>query len=141
MSLPASTRTRKLSASDMNENGRTIMLVEDTDDIRSLMKKRLETSGHRVLDVASASEAVELARRDVPDLILMDIEMPEMDGISATHILRGYEQLQAVPIIALTAFDGEDYRADAADAGCNAYLTKPVDFDALDKLIASLTKD
>ncbi|MFN2452801.1 MAG: response regulator [Pyrinomonadaceae bacterium] len=117
---------------------RTIMLVEDADDIRAMLKLHLEKDNYRVLAISNASEAVEVALRELPDLILMDIEMPEMDGISATHILRGYEQLQSIPIIALTAFDGEDYRADAGDAGCDGYLTKPVDFDELNKTIMLL---
>ena len=118
----------------------TVMLVEDTDDIRQLIRMQLEARGYRVIEAANGQEALDLAQREPLDLVLMDISMPELDGISVAYVLRGSEELRDVPIVTLTAYDGADYREEAAEAGCDAYLTKPIDFDRLGELIERLAR-
>jgi CheY-like chemotaxis protein len=92
-------------------------------------------SGYTVIEAKDGREAVEFVEQECPDLILMDLSLPEVDGISATRTIRNLEQLCDVPIIALTAHDTEDFYDAAHAAGCNEYVTKPVDFDRLDMLM------
>ena len=115
--------------------GKTVLLVEDFEDSRQVMRSLLEMSGYRVVEAINGQEAVESARRECPDLILMDLSLPVMDGISATRYIRELENLCDVPIIAVSALDADDYYKAARDAGCNEYVTKPVDYDRLDNLI------
>ena len=118
----------------------TILLVEDSDDSRHVLKLSLEANGYRVLEAHGGREAVEAARERCPDLILMDLNMPEMDGLAAARLIRECrEPCQDVPIVALTAFDVYGMREAALEAGCNDYLTKPVDFDLLDRTVRRLT--
>lgn len=115
----------------VDEDFKTVLLVEDFDDTRIMMRRLLEMSGYRVVEAKNGREAVEFAKRECPDLILMDLSLPEMDGLSATKFIRQLENLCDVPIIALTAHDRVEFHAAALKAGCNTYFTKPVDFDAL----------
>lgn len=114
----------------------TILLVEDSDDSRQVLKLSLEADGYRVMEAHNGREAVEAARERCPDLILMDLNMPEMDGLSATRFIRECrEPCQDVPIVAITAFDVYGIRDAALEAGCNDYIVKPIDFDALDETV------
>lgn len=115
--------------------GKTVLLVEDSDDCRFMMRRLLEMSGYRVVEAANGREAVECAGRECPDVILMDLSLPVMDGLSATRYIRELENLCDVPIIAVSAYDTEDFFAAARTAGCNEYMTKPVDYDRLDTLL------
>jgi len=118
----------------------TILLVEDSDDSRHVLKLSLEANGYHVLEAHNGREAVEAARERCPDLILMDLNMPEMDGLSATKFIRECrEPCQDVPIVAITAFDVYGMREAALEAGCNDYITKPIDFDLLDRTVRELT--
>ncbi|MDX6694598.1 MAG: two-component system, cell cycle response regulator DivK [Blastocatellia bacterium] len=112
-----------------------MLLVEDFADTRFMMRQLLEMSGYTVIEARDGREAVEFAEQECPDLILMDLSLPEVDGISATRTIRNLEKLYDVPIIALTAHDTEDFHDAARAAGCNEYVTKPVDFDRLDMLM------
>ncbi|HEY0406307.1 MAG TPA: response regulator [Pyrinomonadaceae bacterium] len=116
-------------------HNRRVLLVEDFADTRYMMRQLLEMSGYTVIEATDGREAVECAEKECPDLILMDLSLPEVDGISATRTIRKLEKLSDVPIIALTAHDTEDFYTAARAAGCNEYVTKPVDFDRLDMLI------
>ena len=114
---------------------KTVLLVEDFDDSRYMMRRLLEMSGYRVIEATNGREAVEFARRECPDLILMDLSLPVMDGISATRYIRELENICEVPIIAVSAYDTDDIYEAARKAGCNEYMTKPVDYDHLDRVM------
>ncbi len=124
-----------------NNTDRTVMVVDDTHDARLLLKQTLERKGYRVVEAANGWDAVGLAHHARPDLILMDLHLPVFDGIEATCILRELEEFRDVPIIATTAHDSADSRADALEVGCDEYFTKPIDFDRLGPLIDGLLKD
>ena len=115
----------------------TILLVEDFEDSRYMIKRMLELSGEcSVLEAINGEEAFEQVRRDCPDLILMDLNLPQMDGLTLARLIRESEGgCREVPIIALTAHDTYGMREAAIEAGCNAYLTKPIDFDELERVI------
>jgi CheY-like chemotaxis protein len=110
---------------------RTILIVEDYDDSRRFMKLLLETYGYKVIEAGNGLDALETVRREVPDLILMDISMPVMDGLEATKTLRTYKRGAKIPVIAITAY-GKRFYKKAIEAGCNDLIEKPVDFDALE---------
>ena len=114
---------------------KTVLLVEDFDDSRYMMRRLLEMSGYRVIEARNGREAVEFARHECPDLILMDLSLPVMDGISATRYIRELENICEVPIIAVSAYDTDDIYEAARKAGCNEYMTKPVDYDQLDRVM------
>ena len=114
----------------------TILVAEDSDDIRLVLRLMLEHKGHRVAEATNGREAVEAATRAHPDLILMDLNMPVMDGIAATCYLRGQPETSEVPIIAVTAHCADpSWRTRAMAAGCVQCIGKPVDFELLDALI------
>ena len=117
---------------------RTVLVVEDFEDNRFMMKRLLEMNGYRVVEAVNGEEAVEIARREQPDVILMDLSLPMMDGLSATRRIREQQELRNIPIVAVSAHDTVDFHADALAAGCNDYVTKPVDFDQLENLLARL---
>jgi CheY-like chemotaxis protein len=116
----------------------TVMVVEDFEDNRFMMRRLLEMSGYRVLEAVNGEEAVELARRERPGLILMDLSLPQLDGLAATRRIRQHPELRDVPIVAVSAHDTADFHADALAAGCNDYVTKPIDFDQLEALLSRL---
>lgn len=116
----------------------TILVVEDFEDNRFMMRRLLEMSGYRVIEAINGEEAIELACREVPGLILMDLSLPQLDGLAATRRIRQHPQLRNVPIVAVSAHDTADFHADALAAGCNDYVTKPIDFDQLEALLARL---
>jgi two-component system cell cycle response regulator DivK len=116
----------------------TVLLVEDIDDTRYFMRLELEERGYRVIEAEDGEKAVELAVRERPDIILMDLSLPVMDGLSATERIRHDTHLRDIPIVAVTAHQETDYRAHAQHSGFSAYATKPVDFDWLSDLLDNL---
>ena len=118
-----------------DEKGRTVLLVEDYADSRLMMRLLLEMSGYRIVEAETGREAVEFAERECPDVILMDLSLPEIDGLTATKFIRELEILRDVPIIALSAHAAEHFHNAALAAGCNHYVTKPVDFDQLEDVV------
>lgn len=113
-----------------------ILIVEDNAANMMLAALLLEKAGHAVLKAGDAPNALAIARRELPDLVLMDIQLPGMDGLSATRELKGDEATRAIPVIALTAFamKGDEERIRAA--GCDAYLAKPYRYQELYDAIA-----
>ena len=103
----------------------TVMVVDDYDDTRWLMRCWLERKGYKVVEAGDGEEAVDKAVNDPPDIILMDIEMPRLDGLNATRRLRERPGFDGVPIIAVSAYGVEQYRQTALDAGCTEYITTP----------------
>jgi CheY-like chemotaxis protein len=116
----------------------TILLVEDFDDTRLMMKMWLTKNGYRVVEAETGEEAISLAQRELPDLIIMDVMMPGMNGLDATQRIREYQALRRTPIVAVSAYGADEYRALAIDAGCNEYVSTPFDPNALAELIQSL---
>lgn len=116
----------------------TVLVVEDFEDTRYLMRIELEKRGYRVVEATDGEEGVEKALRERPEIILMDIGLPRVDGIDATRRIRAREEMRDTLIVALTAHHETEYRANALSAGCDAYLTKPIDFDWLIDLLTRL---
>jgi CheY-like chemotaxis protein len=108
-----------------------ILYVEDNDDNVFMLKSRLERLGYDVLIAADGEQGVGSAERDRPDLILLDLSLPVMDGWEAAQRLKASNQTKAIPIIALTAHAMSGDREKALEAGCDDYDTKPVDFKRL----------
>lgn len=115
-----------------------VLLVEDFDDTRLFMRLALEDHGFIVFEAENGQAAVESASREKPDVILMDLTLPLMDGFEATKLIRRNEALKNVPIIAVTAHQEDDFRSDAKASGFDAYVTKPIDVNWLKELIAGL---
>jgi CheY-like chemotaxis protein len=102
------------------------------------MRLALEKHGYLIVEAENGARAVELAESERPDIILMDLSLPVMDGIQATEKIRASKKLDGVPIIAVTAHQETDFRIGAKAAGFDAYVTKPVDIDFLGELIQGL---
>lgn len=115
-----------------------ILLVEDTEDNRFMMRRLLEMSGYSVVEATNGEEAVKVARAKSPRLILMDLSLPVIDGLAATRLIRQLPAFKRTPIIAVSAHDSSDFQVEAIEAGCNSYITKPIDFNELEELIAQL---
>ena len=117
---------------------RTVLVVDDVSDNLILISLSLQDMGYRVLTANDGEAGVSIAKMARPDLILMDIAMPQQDGLAATRRIREEVGLEDTPVIALTAFDTDGFRQAAADAGFNGYLTKPIDFERRRKLMEML---
>jgi len=115
-----------------------ILLVEDFDDTRLMMKMWLEKRGYRVIEAETGEKAITLAQREAPDLIIMDVMMPGMNGLDATQRIRQYQALRRTPIVAVSAYGADEYRRLAIQAGCNEYVSTPFEPNALAELIKSL---
>jgi CheY-like chemotaxis protein len=111
------------------------MVVEDYDDTRLMLRQALETKGYRVLEAINGQEAVDIANREHPDLILMDLDLPILDGISATQRIRQQAQMDGVPIVAVTAYPMSYTRVKAFAKGCDEYMAKPIDLAELEELV------
>lgn len=111
-----------------------VLIVEDYDDTRNFMKYLLEGYGYTVFEATDGREAVESVKQNSPDLILMDMAMPYMDGLAATKLIRACDGAAKLPIIAVTAH-GESYYRKAIEAGCDDLINKPLDFNILDSIL------
>jgi two-component system cell cycle response regulator DivK len=109
----------------------TILCIEDSPDNRMLARRVLEAEGYRFIEARDAGTALELIAVQTPDLILMDINMPDMDGYTLTARLRSMPQTKYVPILAMTANVMKGDRERSLAAGCDAYIQKPIDVDKL----------
>lgn len=124
--------------SEPDTSNLTVLVVEDDDDSRYVMRLELEQLGYLVSEADNGTKAVEIAIREHPDIILMDLTLPEMDGLEATSRIRADENMRDVPIIAVTAHSESDWREEAKASGFNAYVTKPIDGGWLSELIKGL---
>ncbi len=115
-----------------------ILLVEDNEMNRDMLSRRLQRKGYCVVTAEDAERGLVLARSEAPDLILMDISLPAMDGWEATRLLKANKSTKHIPIIALTAHAMVTDREKALEVGCDDYDTKPVDFGRLSEKIESL---
>jgi two-component system, cell cycle response regulator DivK len=123
---------------EKDSRDRTVLIVEDSDDARYFMRLSLEQMGYIIVEAENGARAVEVALEEHPDIILMDLSLPIMDGIAATGKIRASDGLSKVPIVAVTAHQETDFRAGAKAAGFDAYVTKPIDIDFLSDLIKGL---
>lgn len=119
----------------------TILVVDDVTDNLILISLALQNNGYRVLTAKSGEEAIKVALVAKPDLVLMDIAMPDVDGLTATRRMRKHPELRHLPVIALTAFETLGFRQAAFEAGFDGYLTKPIDFAKLENLISVFLRD
>lgn len=115
-----------------------VLLVDDFEDTRLFLRLALEDHGFIVAEADNGQAAVENATREKPDVILMDLAMPLMDGFAAAKLIRQNEQLKNVPLIAITAHQETDFRTGARESGFDAYVTKPIDVNWLKELIDGL---
>lgn len=119
----------------LNYSPATILVVEDSSDTRNVLSFSLTKYGYKVVTAVNGQEAVEIALRERPDLILMDLHMPLMDGLAATEQMREHEGLRKVPILAVTAYDTYGMKEATEEAGCDGYIKKPIDFNRLDTIL------
>jgi two-component system cell cycle response regulator DivK len=117
-----------------------ILLVEDNEMNRDMLARRLERRGYQVVIAIDGDQGVRLAQEEAPDLILMDMSLPVLDGWEATRQLKAVPVTQAIPIIALTAHAMSGDREKALEAGCNDYDSKPIEFPRLLGKIEALLK-
>jgi CheY-like chemotaxis protein len=119
----------------------TVLVAEDHADTRLMLRVLLEMRGYHVVEAGDGMEAVEAARRERPDIVLMDVSMPTLDGLSATRLMHEMESLSAVPVVAVSGHAAERDQTEALAVGCSAYLTKPIDFGRLDGSVAGITSE
>jgi two-component system cell cycle response regulator DivK len=113
------------------ERQKTILVVDDYEVMRLATQLALETLGYRVVEAASGEQAVELAQTELPDLILMDLSMPRLDGFAAVQRIHRLLGLREVPVVAFSAHTAQEVREDALAAGCCEFMTKPVRLEVL----------
>ena len=105
---------------------KTVLIVEDNELNMKLFNDLLEAHGYRVLQTRDGLSAIEIARKHMPDLILMDIQLPEVSGIEVTKWLKEDDELKNIPVIAVTAFAMKGDEEKIRDGGCEAYISKPI---------------
>ncbi|MCA1635210.1 MAG: response regulator [Acidobacteria bacterium] len=110
---------------------KTVLVVDDYDGARRITARALEMFGYRAVEAAGGEEAVELARREMPDLILMDLSMPNLDGFAAMYSIRRLIGLRDVPFIIVSAHTSPEIHADALAFGCADFITKPFELEIL----------
>jgi CheY-like chemotaxis protein len=119
----------------MKREKQLFLVVEDFEDSRFMMRRLLEMAGYDVVEASDGQQAVELAVQERPALILMDLSLPKLDGLAATRLIRQHRGVSKIPIIAVSAHDSPESRSEALEAGCDEYVTKPIDFDHLYRLL------
>jgi len=128
------------NVNNLNEAQRTILIVDDFDDTRLLLRTWLQKKGYRVVEAENGNRAVAAAESDRPDLIIMDVEMPELDGLAATRKIRELTNFRKIPIVAVSAYGADQYRDHAIAAGCDEYVSTPFEPEELERLIRALIK-
>jgi len=117
----------------------TVLLAEDSQDTRIMLKRAFEMKGYQVLEAADGQEALNIARHYKPSLIVIDLNMPVLDGLETVKSFRKLEAPgEQVPIVAITAYDVPGMEEFALETGCNKYLSKPLDLAELDRTLKSL---
>lgn len=117
--------------------GKKIMVVDDKEDSRVLVAKVLKVHGYEVIGAGSGEEAISLAQREIPDLILMDVRLPGgIDGLEATQRIKALPRLAHIPILAMTASVRPEDERRALEGGCDDFVRKPIDIDALPGQVA-----
>ena len=116
----------------------SILIIEDDELNMKLMRGVLQLGNGQILEAKSAEEGIQLAREHHPNLILMDIRLPGMNGLEATRFIKDDPELKDIPVVALTAYAQEEDEAEAIDAGCTAFIPKPIESRSFKKKIAML---
>ena len=116
----------------------TILVVEDYEDTSLAMRLALEHKGYHILEASDGAQAVQVAGSVRPEVILMDLNLPVLDGFAAAERIRANPELKETVIVAVTAHHDPEFRARALAAGCNAFVSKPIDFNWLKDLLHSL---
>ena len=119
---------------------RTVLVVDDFDDTRLLLRTWFERRGFRVIEAENGLQAINQAESESPDLIIMDMQMPQLDGLSATRRIRGMKSMDSVPIVAVSAYGADQFRDLALAAGCNEYVSTPFEPATLEGIIRSLVQ-
>lgn len=119
----------------MTEKKPRILIAEDFEENRIALSLILSHAGFDVIEAEDGRQAIEAIRREKPDLVLMDVTLPVIDGLQATREIRGDEEFARLPIIIISAHDSEEIRRQASEAGGAAYISKPVEVEELKKLI------
>lgn len=119
---------------------RTILIAEDSVDSCEMMQMLFRLKGYDVLAATDGPGALEMATTAVPDLILLDLQLPKLDGLGVTRELRRRPELKNVPIVIISGHDPRKYRQAALDAGCDDYLLKPIDFDRFSEWLMMIGK-
>ena len=115
-----------------------ILVVDDAADNVAMISLALQQQGYQVVTASNGEDAITVAAQTHPNLILMDINLPALDGLGATRRIRDNEGMSEVPVVVVTAFGTEGFQRAAYDAGASGYLTKPIDLDRMNQLIARL---
>ena len=136
--LPSLNEEKLSRPAKQSESKFLILVVDDSADNVAMISLTLQQQGYRVVTANNGEDAITVATNTLPNLILMDINLPTLDGLGATRRIRQTEGLRDVPIVAITAFGTEGFQRAAYDAGLSGYLTKPIDFDRMHQLIARL---
>lgn len=121
----------------MNDSAH-ILIVDDNETNRQLLVDLLQPMGYRLSEAIDGKDAIAEVHKGNPDIVLMDINMPIMDGLTATKHLREDPRFKSLPVIIVTAYNEPTYRRQAAEAGCSAYIKKPVDIPRLYGVIEEL---
>ena len=132
---------RNSPSPDLQDNNNPLVLiVEDHDDTREMLRILLNMIGCRVIEAEDGEQAMSVAEKGHPDLILLDVKMPLLDGLTVTRLIRSHPVLNEVPILLITGMDTPQVHREAHSAGCNDCLIKPLDFDRLQQLIKLLAR-
>ena len=115
-----------------------ILVAEDSHDTRRMLRRAFELKGYRVLEAANGREALALTTQYRPGLVIIDLNMPELDGFETIRLMRKLKEGENIPIVAITAFDVYGMEQAVLDQGCNEYLTKPFDLHELDRRLKGL---
>lgn len=118
--------------------GQTVLVVDDNALNRELLRLVLEQQGYAVVEATTAEEALAMLRENQPSLVLMDCHLPGMDGLTATREIKGTDATCGIPVVAVTAHAMPGDRERALAAGCNEYISKPVDFSRLMTIVSTL---
>jgi CheY-like chemotaxis protein len=119
------------SGGDPAVTTKTILVIEDNEMNMKLMRAVLQLGPYRMLEAVDAETGLELARKEHPDLVLMDIQLPGMDGLSATRIIKSDQELKRIPVIAITGFAMDADKENARDIGFETYVVKPFNVKTL----------
>ena len=136
--LPALNRNKVSSEDQPIEPKFLILVVDDSADNVAMISLFLQQQGYRVVTAGNGEDAIAIATQMMPNLILMDINLPALDGLGATRRIRENDALRDIPVVAITAFGTEGFQRAAYDVGVAGYLTKPLDLDRMHQLIARL---
>jgi CheY-like chemotaxis protein len=129
-----------LGPSRQNYADPVVLIVEDHDDTREMLKTFLGMVGCHVIEAGDGERALNVAEKARPHLILLDMKMPRLDGLTVTRLIRSHPNLHAVPIVAVTGNATPQFQAEVLRAGCNYCLVKPIDFNRLEELIQMLAR-